>query len=109
MQASCRLGLVAGLLLLGCGQALLASEADDLRDKAAAVRKEAAAAAEKGNKEDAEKLEQIAAKLLHAAEQAQAKGQESGKGEFERAAWLKEQLNELRAMAQKAAMAKAPE
>jgi hypothetical protein len=61
-------------LLLACFAATTcASQADELRDRAAAMRKEAAVLAERGNKEEAERLEQGALKLLEAAERQERK------------------------------------
>ncbi len=60
--------LALTLLLLGCASVLVGSESDELREKAKAVRKEAATLADRGRVDEAEKLEQHALRLLEAAE-----------------------------------------
>ena len=56
----------------------MASEADELREKAKAMRKEASSLAEKGDKEQAEKRKKEVTKLLEAAERMELKGKERG-------------------------------
>lgn len=68
-------------LLLLCGTQLSASEQDELRERAKAMRKEAAALAQGGNPEKAEHLLQEAKQLLEAAERAQAKSEPREKSE----------------------------
>lgn len=65
---------VFGLTFLVSGVLVTADEVHQLREKANAVRKEAAALSEKGQKEEAEKLERASRELLEKAE-----GLESGR------------------------------
>lgn len=55
MRRTTLFGMIVGLLLSCCGGVLFASEADELRERAKAMRKEASVMAERGNKEQAEK------------------------------------------------------
>ena len=73
----------------------LGSDADELRAKAKALRKEASANADRGNKEAAEQLEREAVELLEAAEQIEG---EDRPGVDTKARRLKERLHELRRM-----------
>jgi hypothetical protein len=71
--------LLALLLLLTLGgPSAFASEADELRVKAIAIKKEAAALAERGERERAEQLERQAQELLQAAQQREAATREPG-------------------------------
>lgn len=107
-------------LLFLCGPHLSASEQDELRERAKAMRKEAAALAEGGNPEKAEHLLQEAKQLLEAAERAQAKSEPQKKTEahgegHERQAHerevqhLKERLRDLHAREQELRAANASE
>lgn len=107
-------------LLFLCGPHLSASEKDELRERAKAMRKEAAALAEGGNPEKAEHLLQEAKQLLEAAERAETKAEPRGKTEpraegHERQAHeqevqhLKERLRDLHAHEQELRDAKASE
>jgi DNA repair exonuclease SbcCD ATPase subunit len=113
MQRTTLSGMIFGLLLL-CGGVLFASEADELRERAKAMRKEASVIAERGNKEQAEQLEKESVKLLEAAERMElkAKGQEE-KGDRpgidKEIRHLKERLQDLLANEKKMREAKAPE
>ena len=60
MQRTTLSVMILGLLLFCCGSALFASEADELREWAKALRKKASVMAEQGNKEQAERLEKEA-------------------------------------------------
>jgi hypothetical protein len=104
--------MMLGLLLL-CGGVLVASEADELRERAKAMRKEASILAERGNKEQAERLEREAGELLEAAERVElkVKGREDGDRpdidkEVQR---LKERLHDLLAKEKKLREANASE
>ena len=102
MQSLSLCGLVLGLLLLCCDGVLLASEADELREKAKAMRKEASALAERGNMKEAAQLKNEAAKLLEAAEGLGLTGKVAAKSKTEmRARHPKERLQDLLAQARK--------
>lgn len=91
-----------GLLLFACVGVLAASEADELREQAKAMRKEASVMAERGNKEQAERLEMESAKLLEAAERMDLKAKGSGEpGIDNEVRHLKERLQELLAQEKK--------
>jgi hypothetical protein len=62
-------GLFVGFVMLGAAGVLFASEADEFRQRAQALRKEAAAMGEQGKKDEAHRLKQEIKKLLHAAEE----------------------------------------
>lgn len=101
-------------LLFFCGPHLSASEQDELRERAKAMRKEAAALAESGNPEKAEHLLQEAKQLLEAAERAQAKAEAHGEGHERQAherevQHLKERLRDLHAREQELRAANASE
>jgi len=101
-------------LLFLCGPHLNASEKDELRERAKAMRKEAAALAEGGNPEKAEHLLQEAKQLLEAAERAETKGEPRGEGHERQAheqevQHLKERLRDLHAHEQELRAAEAPE
>ena len=71
--------LVVLLLLLSLGTThTLASEFDELRARAMAIRKEAAAAAERGDREQAERLERQAHELLQDAQRREVATRERG-------------------------------
>jgi hypothetical protein len=70
--------MILGLLLSCSSGVVRASQVDELREKAKAMRKEASALAEKGDKEQAEKLEKESVKLLEAAERMEQKNKERG-------------------------------
>lgn len=69
--------MILGLALLG-GGALWASESDELRARARAMRKEAAVLAERGDKDKAERLEREAVQLIETAERMEMKARERG-------------------------------
>jgi hypothetical protein len=101
--------MILGLLLL-CGGVVLASEADELRERAKAMRKEASVLAERGNKEQAERLEKESVKLLEAAERMELKNKGSGEpGIDKEVRHLKDRLQDLLAKEKKMREANAPE
>lgn len=97
--------LAGAVALFGCGL-LFGSEADELREKAAILQKQAVAHAEKGNPKEAEQLLREAEKLRDAArkqEEAEASAQKS-KGKFPasaQAGQIRERLQQLIEMEQK--------
>jgi len=109
MQRTALSGMILGLLLL-CGGVLFASEADELRERAKAMRKEASVLAEQGNKEQAERLEKESLKLLEAAERMELKAKGNGEpGIDKEARHLKERLQDLLAKEKKLREANASE
>lgn len=114
MRLSSLAGLMLGLLLLGYGGVLLASEADELRERARAMRKEAAVLAERGNNGEAKRLEREAVKLLEAAERLELKTKGHGEKEDrpdidKEIRHLKERLHDLLAKERKLKEVNAPE
>ncbi len=114
MRSTCLLGLVLGGLVFATGGILVAAEGDELRERIQALRKEAAALAEKGHKDEAARVEKEAARLVQAAEQRDAKVKkisEAGEktGVHKEVGQLKERLQDLRAQEKKLHAAKAPE
>ena len=115
MQRTTRSGMILGLLLLFCGGILFASEADELRKRAKAMRNEASVLAERGNKEQAERLEKEAVALLEAAERMELKtkegfGEKGDRHDIDKEVrQLKGRLYDLLAKEQKLKEAKAPE
>jgi hypothetical protein len=106
--------MILGLLLLCCGGILFASEADELRKRAKAMRKEASVLAERGNKGQAERLEKEAVALLEAAERMELKtkgrGEKGDRPDIDKEVrQLKGRLYDLLAKEQKLKEAKAPE
>jgi DNA repair exonuclease SbcCD ATPase subunit len=106
--------MILGLLLLFCGGILFASEADELRKRAKAMRNEASVLAERGNKEQAERLEKEAVALLEAAERLELKtkgrGEKGDRPDIDKEVrQLKGRLHDLLAKEQKLKEAKAPE
>jgi DNA repair exonuclease SbcCD ATPase subunit len=101
-------GTILGLLLLCTGGILLASEADELRERAKSMRKQASVVAERSHKEHAERLERESVELLEAAERMELKAKDQGEeGDRpdvdQRVQQLKERLQDLRAKEQKIA------
>src|ERR1017187_7091543 len=114
MQRTTRSGMILGLLLLFCGGILFASEADELRKRAKAMRNEASVLAERGNKGQAERLEKEAVALLEAAERMELKtkgrGEKGDRPDIDKEVrQLKGRLYDLLAKEQKLKEAKAPE
>jgi DNA repair exonuclease SbcCD ATPase subunit len=93
MQRTAQSGMILGLLLL-CGGVLFASEADELRERAKAMQKEASVLAERGNKEQAERLEREAGELLEAAERMELKAK--GRGEQDDRPGIDKEVQRLR-------------
>ncbi len=113
MQRITLSGMILGLLLSCSSGVVRASQVDELREKAKAMRKEASALAEKGNKEQAERLEKESMKLLEAAERMERKGKERGEKRDrpdidKEVRNLKERLNDLTAKERKMKEAQAP-
>jgi hypothetical protein len=78
MQRTTLSGMILSLLLSCFSGVVRASQVDELREKAKAIRKEASALAEKGNHEQAERLEKESMKLFEAAERMERKDKERG-------------------------------
>jgi hypothetical protein len=113
MQRTTLSGMILGLLLSCFSGVVRASQVDELREKAKAMRKEASALAEKGNKEQAERLEKESMKLLEAAERMERKDKERGEKRDrpdidKEVRTLKDRLNDLAAKERKMKEAKAP-
>lgn len=110
MQRTTLSGMIVSLLLFCCGGVLLASEADELRERAKALRKKASISAEQGKPDQAERLERESAELLEAAERLDLKTKGSGEpGIDKEVRHLKDRLQDLRAKEQKMREANAPE
>lgn len=114
MQRITLSGVILGVLLVCCGSVLRGSEADELRERAMALRKKASFNAEQGNKELAERLERESGELLEAAERLGFKGKGFGEkrkrpGIDKEVHQLKGRLQDLRAKEQKLKKAKAPD
>lgn len=114
MRLSLLSGMMLSFLLLGYGGTLLASEADELRERAKAMRKEAAGLAGRGHEGEAEQLEKEAVKLHEAAERielkAKGRGGRGNRSETERnLRHLKERLEDLLAKERSLRGADAPE
>lgn len=69
MRSTALSGVLVGFVMLGVAGVLFASEADEFRERAQMLRKEVAAMAEQGKKDEAHRLKQEIKKLLHAAEE----------------------------------------
>ena len=65
--------VILGLVLFVSGGALLASDVDELRELAKAMRTKAALLAEQGNKDQAQQIEKESTKLLEMAERLESK------------------------------------
>ena len=103
-------GMILGLLLLCCGGVLFASEADEHRVRAKALRKKASISAEQGKPDQAERLERESAELLEAAERLDLKTKGSGEpGIDKEVRHLKDRLQDLLAQEKKMREANAPE
>ena len=110
MQRTTLSGMIVSLLLFCCGGVLLASEADELRERAKALRKKGSISAEQGKPDQAERLERESAKLLEAAERMDLKAKGSGEpGIDKEVRHLKERLQDLLAKEKKMREANAPE
>jgi len=105
--------MILSLSLFCYSGVLMASEADELREKAKAMRKEASALIEKGDREQAEKLEKNSVKILEAAERMELKGKERREQRDrpdidKEVRHLKERLNDLVVKERKMGEAQAP-
>lgn len=114
MQRTFLSGMILGFLLFCCGGVLVASEVDELRERAKAMRREASVMAERGNKEQAERLMRESVELMEAAEQLELKdkgpGEQGGHPNIDtHVRHLTERLQALVATEQKMRDAKAPE
>jgi DNA repair exonuclease SbcCD ATPase subunit len=114
MRQSILLGVTLGLSLFGSSGLLMGSEVDELRERAKAMQKEAFVLAERGKKDEAERLKKESVKLLEAAERLElnAKGREEEKNHpnvDKEVRYLKERLQDLLAHERKLRDAKAPE
>ncbi len=92
--------LLVGFMLL-TGQALFASDIDDLRNKAKSMQTKAAHLAEQGKMDQAQRLEKESIKLLEMAEHQEAISRERGESESgvkndREVSRLKDRLNDLR-------------
>ncbi|MSR60632.1 MAG: hypothetical protein EXS05_23835 [Planctomycetaceae bacterium] len=94
MQRKTLPGIIIGLLLLWCGEALVASDADELRERARAFRKVASIMAERGITDQAERLEKEAMELQEAAERMEIKAR--GLGEKGRRPGIEQEARQLR-------------
>ena len=106
--------MLFGVMLLSCGGVLLASEADELRERAKEVRRRASLMAEQGDREEAERLEKEAIALLEAAERQEAKAKKhvdkrDRPGIDKEVHHLKERLHDLLAKERKLKEASATE
>jgi hypothetical protein len=102
MELSRLSGLLIGLLLLCCNGNLLASEADELRERANAMRTVASVLADRGNMDEAERLKAEAAKLWEVAQRLELKDKWFGQPAGEKGArHPKERLEDLLAQARK--------
>jgi hypothetical protein len=114
MQRTTLSATFLGFLLFCCGGILLASDADELRERANALRKKAEVVAEQGNKDRAERLEQESMELMEAAERMELKAKGRGdKGDRSgidmKVQRLKERLQDLLAKDRRMREANAPE
>ena len=105
MQRTTLSGMILGLLLFCCGGVLLASEADELRERAKALRKKASISAEQGKPDQAERLERESTELLESAERMELKAKGRGEkgdrpGINKEVHHIKERMQNLRAKEQ---------
>lgn len=114
MRSTTLAGMVLGILLVSGLGMPIASEADELRERAKAVRKEASAMAERGNKEQAERLEKESVELMQAAQKLEGRtkgrSEKANRPDIAKAVQsLHERLNDLHAQERKLKETKAPE
>jgi hypothetical protein len=107
-------GKILGLLLFCCGGVLLASDADELRERAKALRKKASISAQQGKPDQAERLERESGELMEAAERMEPKAIGRGDkrdrpGIDKEVHQLKWRLQDLLAKEREMREAKAPE
>jgi hypothetical protein len=102
--------MILGLLVFWCGGVLFASEVDELRERAKAIRKKASISAEQGKPDQAERLERESAELLETAEPMELKNKGSGEpGIDKEVRHLKDRLQDLLAKEKRLREANAPE
>lgn len=102
MQRITLSGMIVSLLLFCHGGVLFASEADELRERAKALRKKASISAEQGKPDQAERLERESAELLEAAERLDLKARgNSEPGIDKEGRHLKDRLQDLLAQEKK--------
>ncbi len=102
MQRTTLSGMIVSLLLFCCGGVLLGSDADELRERAKALRKKASISAEQGKPDQAERLERESAELLESAERLDLKAKGSSEpGIDKEVRHLKERLQDLLAKEKK--------
>lgn len=92
--------VICGLMLFVSGGALFASEGDELRERAEAMRSKAAHLAEQGNKDQARAIEEESTKLLETAERIEAKSsgrpeKQVGFGTVKKTLKLRDRLQDL--------------
>ena len=110
MQRTTLSGMILGLLVFWCGGVLFASEVDELRERAKAIRKKASISAEQGKPDQAERLERESAELLETAERMELKNKGSGEpGIDKEVRHLKDRLQDLLAKEKRLREANAPE
>lgn len=114
MQCTTLSGMILGLLLFCCGGVLVASEADELRERAKALREKASISVEQGKPDQAKRLEREAIELLLAAERmdlnAKGRGEKGDRPGIDKEVHrLKERLQNLLAKERKMREANAPE
>jgi hypothetical protein len=73
MNATTFSKVILGLVLFINGGALFASDVDELRERAKAMRTKAALLAEQGNKDQAQQIEKESTKLMEMAERLESK------------------------------------
>lgn len=103
--------VLLGLLFLGAASTAQAFQAEELREKARAMQKEAAALAERGRGDAAERLNREATQFIEEAERQEVRAREKGPGpEIEREiGHLKERLQDLLARERQLREKDAPE
>lgn len=110
MQRTVLSGMFLGLILFSVNGFAFASEADELRERAKALRREASNIAERGT-DEAERLERESVELLEAAERIESEGhrEEGRPGIDKEVRQLHERLRDLLAKEREMQDAKAPE
>jgi hypothetical protein len=110
MQRTTPSGMILGLLVFCCGGVLFASEVDELRERAKAIRKKASISAEQGKPDQAQRLERESAELLETAVRMELKNKGSGEpGIDKEVRHLKDRLQDLLAKEKKLREANASE
>lgn len=102
--------MILGLMVFSCGGVLLASDADELRERAKAIQKKASISAKQGNHDQARQLEMESVELMEAAERLDLKAKEGAKTGIEKEIrHLKDRLQDLIVQEKKMREAKVPE